>query len=60
MLAQAGVAWQADSADLAGELGLRVSEGALSGIHVKSVLRGSAASRASAGNGRNRRTTMPP
>ncbi len=46
LLAQAGVAWQADSADLAAELGLRVSEGALSGIHVKSVLRGSAAERA--------------
>jgi predicted metalloprotease with PDZ domain len=43
LLARAGIAWQADSADLAAELGLRVSEGALSGIHVKSVHRGSAA-----------------
>jgi predicted metalloprotease with PDZ domain len=46
LLAQAGVAWHADPADLAAELGLRVSEGALSGVHVKSVLRGSAAERA--------------
>jgi predicted metalloprotease with PDZ domain len=46
LLAHAGIAWQADSADLAAGLGLRVSEGALSGIHVKSVLRGSAAERA--------------
>jgi predicted metalloprotease with PDZ domain len=46
LLARAGIDWQDDSADLAAELGLRVSEGALSGIHVKSVLRGSAAERA--------------
>jgi predicted metalloprotease with PDZ domain len=46
LLERAGVAWLAESGDLAAELGLRVSEGALSGIHVKSVLRGSAAERA--------------
>jgi predicted metalloprotease with PDZ domain len=46
LLERAGVAWSAESGDLAAELGLRVSEGALSGIHVKSVLRGSAAERA--------------
>ncbi len=46
LLAQAGVAWQAESVDLAAELGLRVSEGALSGIHVKSVHRDSAAEHA--------------
>ena len=46
MLERAGVAWLAESGDLAAELGLRVSEGALSGIHVKSVFRGSAAERA--------------
>jgi predicted metalloprotease with PDZ domain len=46
LLAAAGVAWQAESGDLAAELGLRVSEAALSGIHVRSVLRGSAAEQA--------------
>ena len=46
LLAQAGIACQAEAGDLAAELGLRVSEGALSGVHVKSVLRGSAAERA--------------
>jgi predicted metalloprotease with PDZ domain len=46
LLARAGIAWQADSADLAAELGLRVSEGALSGIHVKSVHRDSVAEHA--------------
>jgi predicted metalloprotease with PDZ domain len=46
LLARTGIAWQADAADLAAELGLRVSEGALSGIHVKSVFRSSAAERA--------------
>jgi predicted metalloprotease with PDZ domain len=46
LLSRVGISWQADSADLAAGLGLRVSEGALSGIHVKSVLRGSAAERA--------------
>ena len=42
LLAPAGLACQAEAGDLAAELGLRVSEGALSGVHVKSVLRGSA------------------
>ena len=46
LLQRAGVAWLAENGDLAAELGLRVSEGALSGIHVKSVLRGSVAERA--------------
>ena len=46
LLGRCAVAWHTDSADLAAELGLRVSEGALSGIHVKTVLRGSAAERA--------------
>ncbi|HYN58210.1 MAG TPA: PDZ domain-containing protein [Rubrivivax sp.] len=46
LLARAGVLQQAEATDLAGELGLRVSEGALSGIHVKTVHRGSAAERA--------------
>ncbi|HMO45567.1 MAG TPA: PDZ domain-containing protein [Rubrivivax sp.] len=46
LLAQAGVRLQPEAAELAAELGLRVSEGALSGIHVKSVLRGGAAERA--------------
>jgi predicted metalloprotease with PDZ domain len=46
LLDRAGIAWQADSLDLAAELGLRVSEGALTGIHVKSVHRDSAAERA--------------
>ena len=46
LLARAGIAWQVEAADLATQLGLRVSEGALSGIHVKSVHRGSAAERA--------------
>ena len=43
LLARAGIAWHTDPADLAAQLGLRVSEAALSGIHVKSVFRGSAA-----------------
>jgi predicted metalloprotease with PDZ domain len=46
LLAQAGVAWVEEGADLAAELGLRVSESALGGVQVKSVLRGSAAERA--------------
>ncbi len=46
LLEQAGVAWLAEGTDLAAELGLRVSEGALSGIHVKTVHRGSAAEHA--------------
>jgi predicted metalloprotease with PDZ domain len=46
LLERAGVTCLAESGDLAAELGLRVSEGALSGIHVKSVFRGGAAERA--------------
>ena len=46
LLAQAGVQLQHESGDLAAELGLRVSEGPLTGIHVKTVHRGSAAERA--------------
>jgi len=46
LLAQAGVAWADEAGDLASELGLRVSEGALSGVQVKSVLRGSASEQA--------------
>jgi predicted metalloprotease with PDZ domain len=46
LLARAGVQWQPEPGDLAAELGLRISEGALSGIHVKTVHRGSAAERA--------------
>jgi predicted metalloprotease with PDZ domain len=43
LLERSGVQWLGDHADLATELGLRVSEGALSGVHVKSVLSGGAA-----------------
>jgi predicted metalloprotease with PDZ domain len=46
LLARAGVLLRPEAAELAAELGVRVSEGALSGIHVKSVLRGSVAERA--------------
>ena len=46
LLARAGVSLQPEAADLAAELGLRLSEGALSGVHVKSVHRGSIAERA--------------
>jgi predicted metalloprotease with PDZ domain len=46
LLERAGVAWLAENGDLAAELGLRVSEAALSGIHVKSVHLGSVAERA--------------
>ena len=46
LLAQAGVRLQSEPGDLAAELGLRISEGALSGIHVKTVHRGGAAERA--------------
>ena len=46
LLAQAGVTLQAEGGDLASEWGLRLSEGALSGIHVKTVHRDSAAERA--------------
>ncbi|MBN8511292.1 MAG: M61 family metallopeptidase, partial [Burkholderiales bacterium] len=43
LLEEFGVAWQAPRADLAAEWGLRLSEGPVSGIQVKSVLRGGAA-----------------
>jgi len=46
LLAQAGVALQAEAGDMAAAWGLRVSEGALSGVHVKTVHRHSAAERA--------------
>ena len=47
LLGAVGVEWQMESGDSAGDLsatlGLRVSEGALSGVHVKHVLRASVA-----------------
>jgi predicted metalloprotease with PDZ domain len=43
LLEAAGVRWQQQAAPLAQAIGLRLSEGALSGVHVKAVLRGSAA-----------------
>jgi predicted metalloprotease with PDZ domain len=46
LLAQAGVAWVDEPGDLAAELGLRLSEGPLTGVQVKSVLHGSAAQQA--------------
>ena len=46
LLAQAGVTLQAEAGDLAAEWGLRISEGALTGVHVKTVHRDSAAERA--------------
>ena len=46
LLAQAGVTLQAEAGDLAAAWGLRVSEGALSGVHVKTVHRDSAAEKA--------------
>jgi predicted metalloprotease with PDZ domain len=46
LLAQAGVQLQSEASDLAGELGLRLSEGPVSGVQVKTVLRDSAAERA--------------
>ena len=42
-LARAGVVWRDEPAPLAATLGLRLSEGAMTGVQVKSVLRGSAA-----------------
>ena len=45
-LAAAGVAWQLQVATVAQRLGLRASEGALTGVKVTHVLRGSAAERA--------------
>ncbi len=46
LLAKAGVRLQPDGADLAAEWGVRINEGPLTGIHLKSVHRGSAAERA--------------
>ena len=46
LLAGAGVAWHAEPATLAQRLGLRVSEGALTGVKVSQVLRGGAAEQA--------------
>ncbi|HEY6135499.1 MAG TPA: PDZ domain-containing protein [Rubrivivax sp.] len=46
LLEAAGVRWQQSPAALAQAVGLRLSEGAVSGVHVRSVLRGSAAERA--------------
>jgi predicted metalloprotease with PDZ domain len=43
LLADAGIAWGHERAELGTELGLRLSEGPVSGIVVRSVLRGSAA-----------------
>jgi len=46
LLAQAGIDWSFEAPNVAQRLGLRVSEGALSGVQVKQVLRGSAGERA--------------
>jgi predicted metalloprotease with PDZ domain len=43
MLAAAGVAWHEEPVPLAAQLGLKISEGPVSGVHVRQVLRGSAA-----------------
>jgi predicted metalloprotease with PDZ domain len=43
LLADVGVAWEQQPVDLGAELGLRLSEGPVSGIQVKTVLRGGAA-----------------
>jgi predicted metalloprotease with PDZ domain len=43
LLQAMGVIWQNETTPLAQALGLRLAEGALSGVHVKAVLRGSAA-----------------
>jgi len=43
LLEAAGVAWRADKPNVAQRLGLRVAESALTGVHVKQVLAGSAA-----------------
>ncbi len=45
-LAAFGIGWRDDPPGLAAELGLKLSEGALSGVQVRSVLAGSAAVRA--------------
>jgi predicted metalloprotease with PDZ domain len=46
LLARAGVRLRSEPGDLAADWGLRVSEGAFSGVQVKSVLRGGVAERA--------------
>ena len=46
LLERAGVAWNAEPATLAQRLGVRVSEGALTGVKVSQVLRGGAAEQA--------------
>jgi predicted metalloprotease with PDZ domain len=46
LLESLGVQWRDDAADLAAQMGLRVSEGPISGVQVKTVLRGGAAERA--------------
>jgi predicted metalloprotease with PDZ domain len=46
LLAKVGIAWREEAAGLASALGLRVAESALTGVQVRSVLRGSAAERA--------------
>lgn len=46
LLERFGIAWRAEEGSLAQRLGLRVSEGALTGVQVKSVSRGSLAERA--------------
>ncbi len=43
LLAGVGVDWREEPADLAGQLGLRLSEGPVSGVQVKAVLRDGAA-----------------
>jgi len=43
LLAAAGVRWRSEPAPLSAALGLRLSEGAVSGVQVRQVLRGSAA-----------------
>ncbi|NML15107.1 M61 family metallopeptidase [Azohydromonas caseinilytica] len=46
LLARMGVAWKAEPLPFAAALGLRLSEGPVTGVQVRSVLRGSAAERA--------------
>jgi predicted metalloprotease with PDZ domain len=46
LLERFGIAWKAEQGNLAQRLGLRVGEGALTGVQVKSVSRGSLAERA--------------
>jgi predicted metalloprotease with PDZ domain len=46
LLARLGVAWKTEPLSFAAALGLRLSEGPVTGVQVRSVLRGSAAERA--------------